>query len=819
MRYMRPWLSSVSAIGLAAAAIAPTYADDSDIAEIEEFEEIITLGSRRQGRTVADSPVAVDVFLPKNLESTGYTDVNTALRTLVPSFNVKRLHLNDGSSFVRPVTLRSSPADHVLLLLNGERRHRSSVVQIGTGHATTSGSQGQDFNVLPSIAFKSIEVLRDGAAAQYGSDAIAGVINMTMKNASEGGSVTGHAGKYIDGGGETFDVQGNIGLPLSANGFVNLSAQYNSQNKTERAGIHKGAQALIDAGVPNVPMPAINTGEPEYEAIKTAWNTGLQLNDTMRAYMFGNYTKSDSTVGFYYRQSVANSGGGAHATFADSAFDETEAHPEKFDLTEIYPGGFTPQFRGDQIDFSTVVGLTNEDEDSLSWDLSFRWGRNKIDYTIFNTINPSLGVNSPTSFKPGSLAQREYQVDAEAWYNVKNDIFFSDITIFGGMSYRNEAYTIGAGDKASYAIGPLRDLPVGSNGFQGFSPDVAGAFGTDSYAFYIDAEVDVTENWLVSAAARYEDYQAFGDNFSYKVATKYDLSDNLSLRGAMSTGFRAPAAGQVFGASQTSQLTQAGDFILDAVLTPGSEEAQLFGSTPLVPETSFNLSAGIVMSLESGLTFTLDFYQIDVDDRLLLNDSINTTQAQRDALDSLGYPNGRSVQQVRFFQNRLDTRVRGFDLVSTYTHFWGEGDTSTDFNLAVNYNEQILRSDPAGVFSEGKVHEFERGIPRWNGNLGITHHVGDFDFMVRGIYYGAWDRNGIAADPVLHRSAEVLFDAQITYAINENFEVHVGGRNIFNKYPPGREAAVFEPLGILYDNHAVFGLSGGYYYAGLKYNF
>ena len=816
MKNMKSWLASVSILGLAAATTIPTYAQEAGTETIDDFDEIVTLGTRRPGRTAVDSPVAIDIFQPEMIESTGYTDMNNALRTLVPGFNAKRLHLNDGSSFVRAITLRSSPADHVLLLMNGKRRHRSATVAIGTGHATTSGSQGQDFNMIPAIAFKSVEVLRDGAAAQYGSDAIAGVINLTLKDANEGGSVQGHVGTFMDGGGRTIDVQGNVGLPLSQNGFVNFSAQYNNQQKTDRAGSHAGAQALVDEGQTGVPIPAIETGEPYYNAIKTAWNSGLQLNDTMRAYMYGNYTKSDSHIGFFYRQPRAAGGLGAHSVFGDSVFDETPIHPEKFDLTQTYPGGFTPEFFGDQSDFSNVFGVTNENEEGFSWDLSFRWGQNKVDYNINNTINPSLGVESPNDFYAGSLEQREYQIDAEGWYNIENDVFFSDLTIFGGFSYRDEAYVIGAGEPASYAIGPLKDLPVGSNGFQGFAAASAGNYSSHSYALYVDMEADVTERWLISAAARYEDYEAFGTNFSYKVATKFNVNDVLTFRGAISTGFRAPAAGQLFGTSQTSQIGTDGDFVLDAVLVPGSEAAQIFGSDQLVPETSFNLSAGLVLALENGLTLTADLYQIDVDDRLLLSPAINTTPADQAALAATGYPNGGAVQTVRYFQNRIDSRVRGFDIIATYTADWGESDATTDFNLALNYNQQILRGDPSGFYSAGQIFEFERGIPSWNGNLSVTHNIGDFSFMVRGIYYGSWKRRN--GNDFLPRDAEVLMDAKVTYNVNENIEVHAGARNLFNKYPPSRGPGL-ERFGLKYDNHSVFGLSGGYYYAGLKYNF
>lgn len=782
-------------------------------------EEVVTIGTRRNDRSVIQSSVPIDILQPGEIESTGFTDMNDALRTLVPAFNAKRLPLNDGASFVRPITLRSSPADHVLLLLNGKRRHRSSTVQLGTGHATTSGSQGQDFNFIPPIAMSNVEVLRDGASAQYGSDAIAGVINMILKSDSEGGTLAGQLGTALDGGGDEIDIQGNIGLPLTENGFLNLSFQYTNQNSTVRAGSHAGAQALTDAGYPDVPHPAVNLGDPDYEVIKLAWNAGLEFGENMRAYLIGNYMDSSSAIGLFYRQSVAAGGFPHHAVFVNSSYDDTPEHPEIFDLTELYPGGFTPRFAGDQKDFSTVMGVENELDNGLVLDFSLRWGENKVDYTISNTINASLGVQSPTSFKPGSLKQREYGINAGFSYEIENSVFASNVFLFGGISYRNEAYTIGAGDLASYALGPLLDLPVGSNGFQGFSPDTAGTFSAESYALFTELETDVSDNWTLSVAGRYEDYERFGGNFSYKLASHYQMTEGFALRGSLSTGFRAPASGQVFGTSQTSQIDSDSPtgFILDAVLIPGSEEAQIFGSTRLTSETSFSVSGGLVFEADSGFTITLDFYQLDVDNRLLLSDSIDATPAQQEQLTALGFPNGASIQQVRFFENKLDTRVRGFDLVSSYIVDWNGGQ-STDIALAINYNKQILRVDSTGIFTPGKLAEFEQGIPRWNGNLSLNHHVGDFDLTVRGTYYGEWLRNNVLPPAPLHRDAVVIVDLHAVYHVTETIEVSASVRNLFDKYPPAREA-LFDNYGMIYDNHSVFGPGGAYYYLGATYRF
>lgn len=810
MKNTKRLIASLFALAAPMALSPMAFAQTATVASNADDEAIVVLGTRRQNRSVVDSAVAIDVISAETLETTGYADLNDSLRTLVPSFNAQRLPLNDGSSFVRPITLRASPADHVLLLMNGHRRHRSSIVQIGTGHATTSGSQGQDFNVIPGIAVSSVEVLRDGAAAQYGSDAIAGVVNLTLSRASSGGSITGHYGMYGEGDGETFDLQGNIGFGLTDSGFLNLSAQYTNQEKTFRGGPHAGAEVMRANGVQGVPEYPLELGEPSYEALKTSWNAGIELGGGYELYSFGNYMLSTSTVGFSYRQSLAAGPFPAHATYAHSAYDGTPAHPGIFDLTTIYPGGFTPQFRGDQTDFSNVLGLRFNNGDRFSYDLSFRFGQNEVEYTIGNTINPSMGNESPTQFRPGSLQQQETEAVAEFTYKLTPRSL-----LFGGVSYRLEQYTIGVGDVASYSAGPLIDLPVGSNGFQGFSPSIAGEFDAGSYAAFVEFETDITDRWQFSAAGRYENYEAFGDNFSYKATTRFEINDGLALRGSVSTGFRAPAAGQLFGTSQTSQIDPAtSNFILDAVLRPGSPEGLVFGAGSLKPETSQNISAGIVFQTGRFLA-TLDFYQIEVDDRLLLTPSRNTTLAERNALAALGYPNGAGVQQVRYFQNRLDTRVSGFDFVSTYAHDWGAAG-ETDFSLAVNHNKQELRSDPTGVYSGAQVIEFEEGTPGWRGSFSATHHIGQFDLMLRGIYYGEWKRlNGAS---FLDRDAEILWDAEVTYRLSDNTQFAVGGRNITDVLPPGRGPGP-AASGIIYDNHNPYGLSGSYFYVNVRQRF
>lgn len=802
-------VSSALAFTFTPAAQAQTAPAAAETADSGDANDLVVIGTRRKDRSVTDSAVAIDVIAPETITTTGYSDVNDALRTLIPAFNAQRLQGNDGSSFVRPVTLRGSPADHVLLLMNGKRRHRASIVQIGTGHSSTSGSQGQDFNVIPPIALSSVEVLRDGASAQYGSDAIAGVINLELKKAKSGGSIIAQAGQYFESQGRTVDVQGHFAVPVGDNAYFNVAAQYTDQQKAyAKKARHEGAEALKALGVQGVPAHPEGNLDPYYMAFKAVLNAGVKFGD-VELYTFSNYMTGQSAVTFGLRQPFAAGGVSGHQTYANSAFDLTPAHPQLFNLATIYPGGFTPEFSGNLEDFSAVVGLRNQDG-RFKWDLSARYGVNTVDYTITGTINASMGVNSPTSFKPGSLTQRELQFDGEVSYDLTDDIL-----VFAGASHRKETYVIGQGDLASYLTGPLRDLPAGSNGFQGFSPEFAGSFNSSSYAVFGEVDADIMPWWNLSVAGRYEDYDQFGTNFSYKAATRFELNKAWALRGSVSTGFRAPAAGQVFGTSLTSQLDGLGGFILDAVLVPGSPAARVFGSTALKPETSFNLSAGVVFTGLEGFLATIDFYQIEVDNRLLLTPSRNTTAAERAALAAIGFPNGADIQQVRYFQNEMNTRVLGFDLVSTYRQKWSDV-ASTEFSLAVNYNEQHLRGAPPSGFTSAIVTEFERGTPRWRGNFSATTKIGDFGIMGRAIHYGAWRR--LDGATFLPRDAVTLFDAEVTYSGIKNVDLSIGARNLFNIFPPDRGAARARS-GLIYDNHSVFGVAGGFYYLNAKFQF
>ena len=794
-----------SAISLA----SPLYVQAEEAVDaISDFEEIVTVGTRRKGRTVTESLAPVDVFNAETLAAGGYTDLNDTLRTLVPSFNIKRNATNDGTMLVRPFTMKGAPPDHVLLLLNGKRRHKSALVQLSGGYNTV-GSQGPDFGQLPTIAFKDIQILRDGAAAQYGSDAIAGVVNLTMRDAREGGTITASYGQFYEGDGEDFDISANIGLALTENGFLNLSAQYVNQSKTDRAIQRANVQPIIDRGV-DVADPVMGFGNPDNESIKLAWNGGIELSDNLDAYFFGNFSKSDTVGNFWYRNPDSNS------AFGNSEFDESPEHPGVFDLATTYPGGFTPIFGADVTDFSQIVGLRGEMENEFSWDASLRYGRSNIDYKISNTINPSLGNESPTEFKPGTLTQREMQANLDLSYPVKNDVFFSDLVISGGIEWKEEAYIIGAGDAASYAEGPLLDLPNGSNGFQGYSSDLAGTFKRNNFSAYVDFETDLTEKWSIGVAGRYEDYSDFGDTANFKLSTRYAITEEFAVRATISSGFRAPSVGQLYSSSLSTDFTDDDEpqAIISGLFPTASDPAVALGAEPLGPESSTNYSAGFVYSSDAGFSLTVDFYQIDVSDRLLLAGPFTVTDDIRATLVSLNVTNAQFLNQVRYFQNQFDTRTRGVDVVATYSHDWAN-ESSTDFMLAWNYNDQKLTKYDPAKFGVSSKKNFEDGVPASKGNLTIIHNTEKFSFMVRGNYYGTAFQ-GKGSGNHLEFKPALLLDLMLTYHLNDDIDVSLSGRNILDKYPGSYGA---EAWGLPYWSRSPYGYNGGFYSAKITYNF
>jgi len=798
-------------------------------------EEVIVTGTRRGNLALEDSPVPIDVFRSEELTKAGSTDMNDALRTLVPSFNIQRFPISDGSTFVRPATLRGLPPDETLVLINSKRRHRSALVQLGSGEMS-QGAQGPDLAQIPTIAIKQVEVLRDGASAQYGSDAIAGVINFILKDNASGLNFSTQTGRYFAGDGEDIKISGNIGMQLTPAGFFNFSAEYLDVDRTSRGVQRADAQELIDSGEPyesTVPRPAQLWGSPESKGARTFWNSGLDLGGSRSLYAFGNYSSVEQGGSFYYRHPVTGT------VFAPLPRDPTDPSQGNFTYAEIFPGGFTPWFTADVTDFSQVLGLRGEFGPGIQWDASGSYGRSKLDYHLANTVNPSLGLESPREFEPGALTQTEQNLNLDGSYAWDTGLLFSPINVAAGLEYRKEDYEIGVGDPLSWEIGPYARLadangnplinpatgapysgmPVGSNGFPGYDPTQAGSFSRDNTAVYIDLEGDVTSRLFVGIAGRYEDFSDFGNTTNGKLSVLLKVLPDLSLRGAVSTGFRAPTPGQ----SHTTNIATAFDPgnpnpIARGTIPPTNPIAEFFGAKPLQPEESDNLSVGVVATLFDKLLITVDAYQIKVKDRIALSGNIEIDAETAAQLEASGIPGASSFGTIAFFTNDFDTTTRGIDVVAR-TDFdlgqWG----STTLSAAFNRGYTQIDSFSPEIITRERGLDLQNQVPKNRGSFTVNHTRGPVSLMVRTSYYGEFMDAGPELDGSTDEAygGEWLVDLEAAYTFKEHYELTVGGSNIFDNYPDA--SRLNRIFGMVYPVVSPFGFDGGYWFARLTARF
>ena len=782
--------------------------------------EIVVTGTRRSGVTVVDSVRPVDVVSGDLLEKSGASDLNDALKSMVPSLNVQKFSAQDGSAFIRPFSLRGLPPDQTLVLVNGKRRHRSALVQI-SNQPLAAGAQGSDLSSIPSIAIDQIEVLRDGAAAQYGSDAIAGVVNFRLKRAADGFTVIARYGQYYEGDGRDYTLQANLGLPLTADGFFNVSGEYVRSKPTSRGAQRPDAAALIAAGVPDVPVPAQRWGNINAEAARVFFNAEVGLGDAARLYAFGNYGWSYSDFEFFYRNPNTRTD-----IFASVPLTTTPGGP-RFSFRNDYPGGFTPIFGSNIEDVSLSGGIKGE-IGGLDYDIGAGIARNELSYRLSNTVNASLGPDSPRSFRPGTVMQRETRLNADFVYPWETGAFASQLNIAFGAEWRRESFGITAGDPLSYAVGPFArvfdpdagrfiGLAPGSSGFPGYDPSTAGRFSRSNWAAYLDLETDVTKGFTIGAAARYERFSDFGGTFNWKVSSRLELTDWMALRASYNTGFRAPTPGQSnISDVATSIDVTTGGLLLVATRRPSDPIAQYYGARSLDRETSKNISGGVVFDLPGGYIFTIDYFNIKVADRIALTSRIPITAADRVALLAQGIDPG-DLQSVRYFGNFFDTRTEGFDAIFSKSWRLGGG-TKLSLSAALNYTTNKVTDvrDPRAIDRERRI-EIGTFNPKWRGNITGNFESGGFSGLVRASYYGKWTDAVPNAVPTATSfdqtfGDKVLIDAEIGYDLMANFRLAVGADNLFDTYPdrdrrPGQTAN-----GIVYGQFSPFGFSGGFWY-------
>ena len=805
-------------------------------------EQVVVVGSRARPRSVTESPVPIDAIPFRDMVSQGATTLDYQLRTLVPSFNVATHPISGAASLVRPASLRNLAHDHTLVLVNGKRRHRSAILVWFGG--VTDGTQGPDISTIPAIALRQAEVLRDGASAQYGSDAIAGVMNFLLKDAREGGSLEFTTGTYRAGDGDAYTLAGNVGLPLGANGFANLSLEYGNAGLTDRGVQRADAAALIASGNTAVADPAQPWGDPTIEDdLKLFGNFGHLHASGLQFYGHTNYAHKTSTQGFYFRNpntranifsldsgntllvgDVVDALDGVRDGSANcptvsitgnrpdpAALAHVFADPNCFSFQEIAQGGFTPRFSGVITDLSAVAGVRRSAANGLTWDASASYGSHEADFFLYNTVNASLGPETPRDFDPGLYRQAEVNLNFDVSYAATDLVHLA-----GGAEWRDERFTIQAGERRSWEVGPYaaQGFVSGSNGFPGFPEYTAGTWTRANVALYGDVEFrEPTDRWTVGGALRVERFDTFGTTTNGKLSARHRLGGPISVRGGVSTGFRAPTPGQQNTFNVQSTINPETLDLVDSATVPSTfRAAQLRGGRPLDPETSTNATAGLVV--DSGpFTLTADYFHVDVSNRMALSQNFTLAADERALLLSEGIASARTLAFFRFFINDFSTRTRGIDIVSTYAPpALGGG---TIFSFALNRTDTEVTKDSA-LLGPGDVLALERGVPETRWNVAVNQRAGRVGLLGRVHYYGSWvdhldARSVRGADaPVL--AGRFILDLEASVPLSPEVTLALGGQNVFNTFSDRMDLFAAQ-FGLPYSQFTPWGLSGGYYYA------
>ncbi|MGE0621741.1 MAG: TonB-dependent receptor plug domain-containing protein [Pseudomonadales bacterium] len=938
---------SMTRVALIGALLFPPVAVPAALAQegAQSIEEVVVVGSRRAGRSATDSPVPVDVVTGEDFENQGTSDMDDMLRNLLPSYNVQRFPISDAATLTRPATLRGLPPDSTLLLVNGKRRHRGAVIA-ELGGNLAEGSQGPDIAVIPSMAIDRVEVLRDGASAQYGSDAIAGVINMVLKDDREGLHFEGRYGETYEGDGAAKKLGVNWGLPLGPDGFANLTFEWKEADPTSRSLQRTDAQGLIDTGNSDVRQPYAQIwGSPEISDDFTFFlNSGIDLTDNQHLYGFGNYAERKVEGGFFYRNpnnrsgvftsgsaqydadgdglpdisgfdadnnpiyrtiglravmdpgfynsgvpsgcpAVPSPGGSVFDGFQGS--DYVSANPGCFVFNALDEGGFTPQFGGNMEDIAAVVGLRGEMDSGLSYDFSVGLGRNEASFFLNNTFNPSLGPESGRDFSLGKYIQTEQNYNADFVYPLAVDAFYSDLNIAFGAEYRVETFEIRQGKEDSWIAGDFAFQPedglvypgdvqydvngdgtpdtvftgglslpamsIAANGFAGFSPPQVGEFERTNWATYVDLEADIFEGFTLGVAGRYEEFDDFGDTLNGKIAARWALTDSFALRGSASTGFRAPTPGQS-NVTKVSTITVQGVLQQQGQIPPTNPIAVALGGQPLDAEDATNFTFGAVWGITDSLELTVDYYNINVKDRISSTGTIDIadlyigdypdlvsqcglTVSVPECLQLIGVPGAADLSSVNFYTNDFETTTQGVDAVLTWSHDWGNFGLS---NVSFAWNWTETEVDKIGdPISRDKLVDLENFNPEHRGIITLNHFIGDFRLLFRASYYDDWTSADYLDDPTFTQAqtnytidctedgcfkGKWIFDVEGAYTFADRYTIVAGAQNVFDQDAPADANNSAGPnlssnSGEQYDTSTPWGFDGGFWYVRLQADF
>ena len=816
-----------TALGLAA---SPTlFAQDAPAGEGDDIGEVVVTGTRVATRTRLDTLAPVDVLPQELLTSTGSTELAEALSTAAPSLNFPRPSITDGTDHIRPATLRGLAPDQTLVLVNSKRRHQSALVNVNG--SVGRGSAAVDLNAIPLAAIETVEVLRDGASAQYGSDAIAGVINLRLRDAREGGNASLTYGEYNtdvqtergerhEDDGPTLTASGWVGLPLGPEGFLTLSGEYRDRDPTSRGD--------FDNRVPGSPVTS-RYGDANVEDITAYVNAGVPLSGDWNVYGWAGYQKREGDSAAFPR-----------------IFNDARNVPA------IYPNGFLPLITTDIDDLALGWGVRGKIAD---WDLdvSLVYGSNEVVYGVEDSLNTSYGADSQTEFDAGAMKYDQYVFNVNVVRNFEVNGLPEGINVAFGGEARMESYSIEAGEPTSYNRGPIVGAPAGAQGFPGFQPGNELDEDRDAYGLYLDIESRLTEKLLASVAFREEHYSDFGSAFTGKLAGRYDFTGSFALRGALSTGFRAPGLQQEFFTSTATNFINGVPFEV-GTFPATSDVAITLGAQPLDAEESVNYSLGTVLRF-GGFEATIDAYRIDIEDRVVLSENLNTPQVAE-----LISPFGATV--ARFFINGVDTKTEGIDLVTRYLwrteqagkfEFIAAGnwnDTEVEKLPSTNVIDNICVGQPAPctppvLFARNNTLSFEEGTPDSKVSLGVDWvlPLGSTNFGVnlKGTRYGEVVEPGVpsAAEVTagvpeardLHIQPDWVVDLTLSARLMEDkLLLSLGADNLFDQYPdrvpnarvlptpPGGTVNLNATNALGYSRYSPYGFNGRFVFARMAYN-
>ena len=821
IRHKMRLLAGISGIALTLAGAECA----ADTAPATVVDELIVTGTRSTARTVTTSLAPIDVLTAEILEKSGKQSTRDLISTLVPSANSS--NSGAGASFaIKTVSLRGLASDQTLVLVNGKRRHNTAVLFVnGT---TQAGQSPADLDLIPSSAIQRIEVLRDGASAQYGSDALAGVINIILKDGAEGGSFTALTGTTLQGDGETLQGSLNYGLGLGESAYVNVTLDARTTNVVDRGKYTPATANLYFPLSPGVPDPREATidrhvsrpGAPASQLYSLGYNAGWDLTDAVKLYSFGTVSSRNSAAWLTFR--------------APNAFNNNAT---------VYPNGYSPRLFLKDRDYQSAVGAKGSNLLGFNWDLSTSLARSKVDY-FENSLNASYGPASPTYFYLGTLTFKEstsnFDISREFDFGLAKPMF-----VAAGAEYRSSEFTIGVGQKESYDTGPFR-YPVGhplatnaaavaggANGVSGFPPSTAGNFKRNNKSLYINIEQALTDTFEISLAGRYEDYSDFGTAETGKASLRWEPVDGYALRATASTGFRAPSLQQQhYGSASTINVAlpgQPAQLGPSQILPTNNPAAIALGAKPLEPEKSTNYSVGLVVQPLPGLSATVDVYQIEIKNRILQSEQLGPNAAVSRALVSAGLSPG---QAAFYYANAADTTTRGLDFVADYRTDFGDLGM-VKWTISANFNktkfDRITPPPPtlaaAGLVlvGRGQIGNFTVGTPRNKQIVSADWSRDKFSVNLRVTRYGkVIQRNSL--NPGLDETVSPtgIVDLDIAYDVSDAIRISGGANNLTDVLPdivqPAARGAATGPF-TYFNQYSPFGIAGGFYYAKVAVKF